>query len=71
MDHEAEVVGELEPDDLQQIAGPVRSDCQNRGWVGVGIEVNDGEGMVEGVADDRVVDAVPASRPVNLHITIS
>ena len=30
-----------------------------------------GDGMVEGVADDRVVDAVLAGRPVGLHITIS
>jgi hypothetical protein len=27
--------------------------------------------MVEGVADDRIVDAVLAGRPVDLHITIS
>ena len=51
--------------------GVVGSDCQNVGWVGVGIEVDDGEGNVQGVEDGGVGDSVLASRPVDLHITIS
>lgn len=71
MDHEVDVVGEFEPDDLQQIAGVVGSDRQNLGRVGVGIEVDDGEGVVQGVEDGGVEYSVLASRPVDLHITIS
>jgi len=71
VDHEFDFVGEFEPDDLQQIAGLVGSDCQNLGWVGVGIEVNDGEGMVEGVSNGSIGDSVLARRSVDLHIKIS
>jgi hypothetical protein len=44
VDHEADVVGEFEPDDLQQIAGMVGSDRKDFGWVCVGFEVDEGEG---------------------------
>lgn len=51
MDHQVDVVGEFEPDDLQQVAGFVGSDSEDLGWIGVGIEIDDGDGMVKGVAD--------------------
>ena len=54
MDHEVGIVGELEPDDLQQIAGVVGSDRKDLGWIGVGLQVDDGENMVEGVEDGGI-----------------
>jgi hypothetical protein len=49
-------------------SGPI---ARTFGRVGVGIEVDDGEGIVQGVEDGGVEDSVLASRPVDLHITIS
>ncbi len=63
MDHQGDVVGEFEPDDLQQVAGFVGSDSEDLGWIGVGIEIDDGDGIVKGVADGCVVDTVLACRP--------
>ncbi len=68
MDHEIGVVGEFEPNDLKQIAGVVGSDGKDLRRVGVGIEVDDGESMVEGVENGGIRDAVLASRPMDLHI---
>lgn len=65
MDHQIDFIGELKPGDLQHVASSVGSDSKDLGWVGFGIEIDDGDGMVEGVADDRIVDAVLASRPVD------
>ncbi len=70
MNHQIDVVAEFEPDDLQQIAGSVGSDGKNLGWVGFGIEVDDGDGMVEGAEDGSIVDTVLAGSPVDLHIAI-
>lgn len=47
MDHEVDVVGELDPDDLQEVARMIRSDRKDLGRVGVGFEVDDCDGMVE------------------------
>lgn len=71
MDHEIDVFGEFEPDDLQQVAGVVGSDRKDLGWVCVGFEVDDGEGMVEGMSNGGLRDSVLARRSVDLHITIS
>ena len=61
MDHEVDIVGECKPDDFQQDPGVVRSDCEDLGWVGVGVQVDDGEGMFEGVEDGSHIDAVLVS----------
>lgn len=68
MDHELDVVGELKPDDLQQIPGVIRSDRKDPGRVGVGIDIDDRERMVEGVEDGGIRDAVPPRRSMDLHI---
>jgi hypothetical protein len=54
VDHEIDLFGELEPDDLRQIAGMVRSDREDLGRIGVEFQVDDGESMVEGVDDGRI-----------------
>jgi hypothetical protein len=51
VDHEIDVLGELKPDDLKEVAGMVGSDRKNLRRVGIGVEVDDGERMVESVED--------------------
>ena len=60
MDDEFGAVGEFEPYDLKQVAGVVGSFGEDLGRVSVGLEVDDGEGMIDGVKDCLVVDTVPA-----------
>ncbi len=71
MDHKFGIVREFEPDDLQKVPGSVGPDCEHLGWIGVGLEVDDREDMVDGVADGSVVDTVLVGSAVDLHITIS
>jgi hypothetical protein len=54
VDHQTDVVGELDPDDLQQFAGVVGSDRKDLGRVGVGLEVDDSDGMVAGVENGGI-----------------
>jgi hypothetical protein len=71
MDHKIGIVREFESDDLEEVPGSVRPDCEHLGWIGVGFEVDEREGMVDGVTDGVVDDAVVAGGAVDLHITIS
>ena len=71
MDHDIGIVREFEPDDLQQVPGPVGPDCEHLGWIGVGLEVDDREGMVDAVTDGSIVDTVLAGGAVDPHIAIS
>ena len=67
MDHEVGLL-EFEPEDLQQIPGGIGSDCEHPGWVGVWFEVKNGDGVLKGVTNRCVVDAVFMSRTMDLHI---
>lgn len=58
VDHEIDVVINFEPDDLQEFPGVVGSDGKHLGWVGLGFEIDDAKGMVEGMANPGVIDAV-------------
>ena len=71
MNHELSIIGEFEPDDLQQIPGTVRSDDQDLGRVRVGLEVNNCDGVAEIMQDVGVADAVLVSCAVDFHISIS
>jgi hypothetical protein len=71
MDHEIGIVREFEPDDLQEVPGSIGSDCEHLGWIGVGVEIDEHEGMVDGVANGVVVDSMVVGGAVYLHITIS
>ncbi len=71
MDHKIGVVREFDPDDLEEVPGSVGPDCEHLGWIGVGFEVDEREGMIDSVADGAVIDAVLAGGAVDLHITIS
>jgi hypothetical protein len=70
VNHEIDVIDKLEPDDLQQVPGGVGSDGEDLGRVGCGVEVDDGDGMVEGMEDGSVVNTVFAGRSMDLHIGI-
>jgi hypothetical protein len=45
VDHQIDLL-EFESDDLQQIAGGIRSDREHLGWVGVWLEIEDGDGVM-------------------------
>ena len=47
---------------------PIR---EHLGWAGVGLEVDDRESMVDGMAEVIVVDTVIVGGAVDVHITIS
>lgn len=51
VDDQEVVVGELEQDDLEEVAGLVGSDDEDLRWISVRFEVHDDERMVDGVAD--------------------
>jgi hypothetical protein len=51
-----------------RFSGVVGSDGKDLGWVCVGLEVNDGERVVEGVEDCGIRDSVLAGRPMDLRI---
>lgn len=67
MDHEVELV-EFEPDDLEQVPGGIGPDGEHLGWVGVWFEIEQRDGVFQGVANGVVADAVLASRTVDFHI---
>lgn len=70
MDHQV-VALELEQDEFEEVAGEVRSDGKDLGWVGIGFEVDDDESMVKGVDDVGVRSAVTQGRRVNVHTVLS
>lgn len=63
-------VVELEPDDLEQVPRPIRSDGEDTGWISVGVKVDDDDRMVDRVQDVGVVDAVLACRTTDLHLGV-
>jgi hypothetical protein len=56
-----------EDDHLEHVASSVWPDGQLLGRIGVGIEVDHHQRVIGGVTDVIVVDAVAASRAVDLH----
>jgi hypothetical protein len=50
VDHQPPIVGELEQDDLKQIAGAVGGDREYLGRIGIGVEIEPSEGMIDRVA---------------------
>lgn len=60
-------VGQCEHDNLEEVAGRVRSDRQLFRRVAVGIEVDHHEWVIGGMTDLIVADAVSSSRAMDLH----
>lgn len=71
MDHDGCSVGELQPDDFEEVAGLVWPDRQDARRVSVRFEVDDDQGVIDRVGDGIVADAVLASRSVYLHTALS
>ena len=58
VDHQSLVFGQLQPDDLEQVAGAVGADREHSRWIRVGVEVDDSESVRDGMKDRLAVDAV-------------
>lgn len=67
VDRHQSFLGEDQGNDFHEAAGSVRSDEQQLRWIGLGVEVSDDDGMVTGVQDVIVGDAVLACRSMNFH----
>ncbi|MDQ1501654.1 MAG: hypothetical protein QOD57_1772 [Actinomycetota bacterium] len=48
-------------------SGGVMPDDQDFGWVGIGVDVHDDQGVVDGMADIEIRDPVTAGGLVDLH----
>lgn len=71
MDREHSVVGELEHDHLEQVPGPVRSDCEHLRGVSICVEIHDDDRVIRRVSDVGISNPVPSRRTVDLHTGIS
>ncbi len=71
MDGQEPIIGQAEHDHLQKIAGPVRADRQDLGWVSIRIEVHNDQRMVDGVTNVLIIEAVPSGRPMDIHTPIT
>ena len=67
MDREQPLVGQLQHDHLEEVAGPSGADDQNFGRIRLPVDIDDDKGMVGGVLNVSVGDAVAAGGPVYLH----
>ena len=70
VDHQG-LIDEVEPDDLDKTAGPVGSDNEHLGWVGVGIEIHDHNGVLDNMTDRCLVESVLERRMMEPHTRIS
>jgi len=71
VDHDLATAGELQPDDLEQVARSIRSDRQDARRVGIRFEIDNNDGMVDRVQDCVVIHAVLARRSMYLHTHLS
>ena len=71
MNGQQPIVGELEHHHLEQVAASVGANDQKLGRVAVGIEVDDHDRVVGGMAEVLVADAMTSSRSVDLHTPIA
>lgn len=67
MNGKAPVVVEQEDDHFEHVPRPVRSDDQDLRWVGVGIEVDHDDRVLDRVQNVLVGESVSMRRPVDLH----
>lgn len=67
VNHELDAVGELEPDDLHQVARRVGADRKNPGRVSIRIEIHHDQRLLDSMHDSGFVVAVLERRTVELH----
>lgn len=71
MDHKQVVVHEFEQDEFEEVAGEVRPDDKDLGWVGIGLEVDKDKSIVKGADDVGFCRAVTQGRLVDVHTVLS
>jgi hypothetical protein len=70
VDGEEPFTGQFQDHDLEEVAGGVGPDDQYLGRVGIGVDVHDDQGVVDGVADIEIRDPVTAGGLVDLHTSL-
>jgi hypothetical protein len=64
---EEPIIGQLENEELEEVAGEVGADHERLRRVGVRVDIDNDERMFDGVEDVRIRDAVTSSRTMDLH----
>jgi hypothetical protein len=64
---EEPIIGQFENEELEEVAGEVGADHENLRRVGVRVDIDNNDRMVDGVEDVRIRDAMTSGRAVNLH----
>jgi hypothetical protein len=67
VDGDHPVVGEDEDDHLEQVPGRVGADHEHPRWIGIGVEIDRHQLVLDRVQDLVVADAVFAGRSMDLH----
>lgn len=70
MDHQVNVIGELEPDDFDEVAGGIGTDGEHLRRIGARIEIDDSERMVDCMPNGCLIEAMLECRSVKLHIAL-
>ena len=55
MNHQIDIIGQRQPNDFDQVASGVGPDTQNLGRASVRVQLNDDEGVLDGMQDDGFV----------------
>ena len=63
------LIDEIEPNDVNKTPGPIGSNDEHFGWVGVGFEIHDDNGLLDDMTDRCRVEAVLERRTMELHTT--
>ena len=71
VNREEPIAGKFEHDHFEQVPGSVGPDCEDLRRVRLGVEIDDDNGVVDGVLDVRITDPVSSRRSVDLHTGIS
>src|SRR3546814_412211 len=67
VDGEEPIIGQLENEELEEVAGEVGADHENLRWVGIRVHIGDHKWMVDGVEDVGIRDAMASGRAMDLH----
>ena len=70
MDGEESLVGQFQDHHLEELAGAVGTDDQDLGRVGIGVDVNDDQRVVDKLVDS-IRKPVAAGRLVDPHTSLS
>ena len=71
MNREQLIAGQLEHDHFEEVPGSVGPDCEHLRRVGLRVEIDHDDRVIDGMSDVRVTDPVSSRRSVDLHTGIS